>query len=89
MAERIEILSQERIVEEIHKILLTQSLLRDFCFWINSAYSTYLPELCALKGIEEVEGQRHKDNFYHTFEVVDNICQTTDNSLVAMGCFTS
>jgi putative nucleotidyltransferase with HDIG domain len=35
--------------------------------------------LCALKGIEEVEGQKHKDNFYHTFEVVDNICKTTDH----------
>ena len=41
--------------------------------------SMILPELTALQGIEEVEGQRHKDNFWHTLEVVDNISKTTDN----------
>ena len=38
-----------------------------------------LPELIQLKGIDEIEGQRHKDNFYHTLEVVDNICHHTEN----------
>ena len=80
MAERIEILSQERVVEEIHNILLTQKPSKGFLLLDKlDLLEHILPELCALKGIEEVEGQRHKDNFYHTFEVVDNICQTTDN----------
>ena len=79
MAERIEILSQERIAEEIHKILLTQKPSKGFLLLDKlGLLENILPELCSLKGIEEVEGQRHKDNFYHTFEVVDNICQTTD-----------
>ena len=79
MAERIEILSQERIVEEIHKILLTKKPSKGFLLLDKlGLLENILPELCSLKGIEEVEGQRHKDNFYHTFEVVDNICQTTD-----------
>ena len=80
MAERIHILSQERIVEEIHKILLTNKPSKGFLLLDKLELLLHIfPELCALKGIEEVEGQRHKDNFYHTFEVVDNICQTTDN----------
>ena len=79
MAERIKILSQERIVEEIHKILLTQKPSKGFLLLDTLGLLQHIfPELYSLKGIEEVEGQRHKDNFYHTFEVVDNICQTTD-----------
>ena len=80
MADRIKILSQERIVDEIHKILLTRKPSVGFLLLDKLGLLQHIfPELCSLKGIEEVEGQRHKDNFYHTFEVVDNICQTTDN----------
>ena len=81
MADRIDILSKERIVDEIHKILLTAKPSTGFLLLDKlGLLQRILPELCALKGVEEVEGQRHKDNFYHTFEVVDNICKTTDNS---------
>ena len=64
MAERIEILSQERIVEEIHKILLTRKPSKGFLLLDKLGLLQHIfPELCSLKGIEEVEGQRHKDNF--------------------------
>ena len=80
MADRIDILSKERIIDEIHKILLTAKPSTGFLLLDKlGLLQRILPELCALKGVEEVEGQRHKDNFYHTFEVVDNICETTDN----------
>ncbi|MEC7085248.1 MAG: HD domain-containing protein, partial [Bacteroidota bacterium] len=80
MADRIDILSKERIVDEIHKILMTAKPSTGFLLLDKlGLLQQILPELCALKGIEEVEGQRHKDNFHHTFEVVDNICETSDN----------
>lgn len=77
---RLSIITQERIVEELNKILLSPKpsigfLLLDQLGLLDGI----LPELVALKGIEEIDGQKHKDNFYHTFEVVDNICPHTDN----------
>ena len=77
---RLEILSKERIVDELHKLMLTQKPSVGFVLLEKTGLLKHiLPELIALKGIEEVEGQRHKDNFFHTLEVVDNICKTTDN----------
>ena len=77
---RLDILSPERISDEINKILLTDSPSIGFKNLENlNLLKSIIPELIDLKGIEEVEGQTHKDNFYHTLEVVDNISKNTDN----------
>ena len=78
--ERIKIISKERIVEELHKILASTKPSLGLALLHKTELLTYiLPELTALQGIEEIEGQRHKDNFWHTLEVVDNIAEHTDN----------
>ncbi|WP_228235431.1 CCA tRNA nucleotidyltransferase [Allomuricauda sp. M10] len=78
--ERIEIVSKERIVDEMNKILMSPKPSIGFKLMHQTGLlPLILPELTALQGIEEVEGQRHKDNFWHTLEVVDNISETTDN----------
>ena len=78
--ERIKIITNERIVVELNKILESKTPSIGFILLEKTGLLDYiLPELTALKGIDEIEGQRHKDNFYHTLEVVDNIAKTTDN----------
>jgi poly(A) polymerase len=77
---RIEIITNERIVVELNKILESKTSSIGFLLLEQTGLLHYiLPELIALKGIDEVEGQRHKDNFYHTLEVVDNIANHTDD----------
>tara|TARA_Y100001935_G_C17298614_1_gene507743 strand:+ start:743 stop:2179 length:1437 start_codon:yes stop_codon:yes gene_type:complete len=77
---RLKIVSKERIVDELNKILMSDKPSIGFTLLHQTGLlSMILPELTALQGIEEVEGQRHKDNFWHTLEVVDNISKTTDN----------
>ncbi|MEZ4875641.1 MAG: HD domain-containing protein [Flavobacteriaceae bacterium] len=79
-AERIKIISEERIVEEIHKILMAEVPSIGFSLLHKTGLLPYIfPELVALQGIEEKEGQLHKDNFWHTLEVVDNIAKTTQD----------
>ncbi|GAA4270871.1 HD domain-containing protein [Aquimarina gracilis] len=78
--DRIKIITKERIVDELNKILLSERPSIGFKLLEKTGLLDYiLPELIALKGIDEIEGQRHKDNFYHTLEVVDNISENTDD----------
>ena len=77
---RLTILSPERISDEINKILLCDNPSIGFKSLEKMNLLQYIiPELIDLKGVEEVEGQTHKDNFYHTLEVVDNISKNTSN----------
>lgn len=79
-SERIKIITKERIVVELNKILESPTPSIGFLLLEKTGLlQIILPELTALKGIDEKEGQRHKDNFYHTLEVVDNIAKHTEN----------
>ncbi|MBD3724224.1 MAG: HD domain-containing protein [Flavobacteriaceae bacterium] len=79
-AERINIISGERIVDELNKILATPKPSIGFLLLHKTGLlDIILPELTALNNVEEVEGHTHKNNFYHTLEVVDNICPNTED----------
>lgn len=79
-AHRLKIITKERIVVELNKILASSEPSIGFLLLEKTnLLPEILPELIALKGVEEVEGQKHKDNFYHTLEVVDNISRSTED----------
>ena len=74
--ERIKIVSKERIAEELNKMLLAEKPSASFELLRNSGLlKLILPELCALQGVENIEGKQHKDNFSHSLEVLDNVSQ--------------
>ena len=79
-AKRIDIITKERIIVELNKILEAKKPSIGFLLLEETGLlNRIIPELIALKGVEEVEGQKHKDNFYHTLEVVDNIAVNTED----------
>lgn len=79
-AERLDIVSVERIMTEFNKIMVCERPSEGLALLFETGLLPYfLPEIHALQGVEEVEGQLHKDNFYHTIEVVDNISKNTNN----------
>jgi putative nucleotidyltransferase with HDIG domain len=79
-AERLQIITRERIVDELNKIMSSDKPSIGFLLLEETKLlKQIIPELIDLKGVEEVEGQKHKDNFYHTLEVVDNISEHTED----------
>ncbi len=79
-SKRIEIVSSERITEELNKIILAKTPSKGFKLLESSGLlELILPQLLALKGAEFMEGIGHKDNFYHTLQVLDNLAEKSDN----------
>jgi poly(A) polymerase len=78
--QRVEILSQERITDELNKIMLAETPSIGFILLDETGLlEIILPELYELKGVDERKGIKHKDNFYHTIKVVDNIAPYTND----------
>ena len=78
--DRVNIISKERIVDELNKIILSKKPSIGFLNLDKSGLlKRIIPEITNLKGIEEIEGKSHKENFYHTLEVLDNISMKSKN----------
>jgi putative nucleotidyltransferase with HDIG domain len=79
-ADRLEIISMERIVDECNKIILSDEPSRGFkLLYSTKLLQQFFPEMVALHGVEIINGKSHKDNFYHTLEVLDNVAGKSDN----------
>jgi putative nucleotidyltransferase with HDIG domain len=79
-AERLAIVSQERIIDELNKIIRTPVPSYGFKLLFHSGLlKHFFPELLALHGVEYVGGNAHKDNFFHTLQVLDNVCRMSDD----------
>lgn len=77
---RINIVSKERIITELNKIILSPTPSVGFKILFDTGILRLIfPEMAALQGVDVRNGKRHKDNFYHTLEVLDNICKKTNN----------
>ncbi len=78
--ERIKIVSMERISDELNKIIMTEKPSVGFDLLFRTGLlKEFFPQMCLLHGVEYVNGQGHKDNFYHTLQVLDNLSKETDD----------
>ncbi|MGD1892514.1 MAG: CCA tRNA nucleotidyltransferase [Cyclobacteriaceae bacterium] len=79
-AERLQIVSQERVTTELNKIILSSPPSYGFKLLFHSQLlHQFFPEMVALQGVETIDGKSHKDNFYHTLQVLDNLSQVSDD----------
>ena len=79
-AKRLEIISQERIIDELNKIILAKNPSKGFKILFNTELlHQFFPEFVALYGVEIIKGKGHKDNFYHTLEVLENLSENTND----------
>ena len=77
---RLKIVSPERISDELNKIMLSKKPSIGFKLLFDSGLlQVFFPQLASLQGVEFVNGKGHKDNFYHTLEVLDNLCKVSDD----------
>jgi poly(A) polymerase len=79
-ADRVKILSKERIIDEVNKIVLSPVPSKGFKLLFKTGILKHIfPEMVALEGVEKQQGKSHKDNFYHTLQVLDNLSAHTQN----------
>jgi len=79
-ASRLQIISAERIIDELNKIILTSKPSYGFkLLFAAKLLHEFFPEMVELQGVDSVDDKSHKDNFYHTLQVLDNLCLATDN----------
>ena len=77
-AERLKIISQERITDELNKIILTSVPSYGFKLLFHAQLlHQFFPDMIKLQGVEKIDGKTHKDNFYHTLQVLDNVAQVS------------
>jgi len=86
MATRLSIISKERIIDELNKIVMAPTPSIGFALLMKSnLLNQFFPEMVNLKGVDEKKGQHHKDNFWHTLKVLDNTAEVSDNLWLRWG----